>query len=117
MAETFKGELAQEFPEVNGVQFLAKQVDLSPEGAKDLAYELGTLGNNLFLVLATVQEEKPDVRVAIFRKNWWPRKTSMQDSGSVNWGNSSKVEAEDSRFLPLPVVKRGRNLRSFGQGN
>ena len=59
MAETFKGELAQELQEVNGVQFLAKQVGLSPEGAKDLAYELGTLGNNLFLVLAAVQEEKP----------------------------------------------------------
>jgi alanyl-tRNA synthetase len=38
---------------------LAKQVDLNPEGAKDLAYELGNLGNNLFLVLATADEEKP----------------------------------------------------------
>ncbi len=58
-AKNMKGELAQELQEVNGVQFLAKQVDLSPEGAKDLAYELGTLGKNIFLVLATVAEEKP----------------------------------------------------------
>jgi alanyl-tRNA synthetase len=43
-AKNMKGELAQELQEINGVQFLAKQVDLSPEGAKDLAYELGTLG-------------------------------------------------------------------------
>lgn len=58
-AKNMKGELAQELQEVNGVQFLAKQVDLSPEGAKDLAYELGTLGTNLFLVLATADEGKP----------------------------------------------------------
>jgi alanyl-tRNA synthetase len=58
-AKNMKIELAQELQEVNGVQFLAKQVDLSPEGAKDLAYELGTLGNNIFLVLATTEEGKP----------------------------------------------------------
>ncbi|RZJ57732.1 MAG: alanine--tRNA ligase, partial [Flavobacterium sp.] len=38
---------------------LAKQVDLDPTGAKDLAYELGSLGTNLFLVLATADEGKP----------------------------------------------------------
>lgn len=58
-AKNMKVELAKELHEVNGVQFLAKQVDLNPEGAKDLAYELGTLGNNLFLVLATAEEGKP----------------------------------------------------------
>ena len=58
-AKNMKGELALELQQINGVQFLAKQVDLSPEGAKDLAYELGTLGNNLFLVLATAEEGKP----------------------------------------------------------
>jgi alanyl-tRNA synthetase len=40
-AKNLKGELAKELQEINGVQFLAKQVDLNPEGAKDLAYELG----------------------------------------------------------------------------
>jgi alanyl-tRNA synthetase len=58
-AKNMKGELAKELQEVNGIQFLAKQVDLNPEGAKDLAYELGNLGNNLFLVLATADEGKP----------------------------------------------------------
>jgi alanyl-tRNA synthetase len=58
-AKNMKGELAKELQEVNGIQFLAKQVDLNPEGAKDLAYELGNLGNNLFLVLATAEEGKP----------------------------------------------------------
>ena len=38
---------------------MAKQVDLSAEGAKDLVYELGNLGSNMFLVLATAEEGKP----------------------------------------------------------
>ena len=58
-AKNLKGELASEIEEINGVKFLAKQVDLNQEGAKDLAYELGNLGNNLFLVLATAEEGKP----------------------------------------------------------
>jgi alanyl-tRNA synthetase len=58
-AKNLKGELASELQEINGIQFLAKQVDLNPEGAKDLAYELGNLGTNLFLVLATADENKP----------------------------------------------------------
>jgi alanyl-tRNA synthetase len=58
-AKNLKGELASEIHEINGVKFLAKQVDLNAEGAKDLAYELGTLGTNVFLVLATADEGKP----------------------------------------------------------
>ena len=54
-----KVSLASELQEINWIQFLAKQVDLSPEAAKDLAYELGSLGTNLFLVLATAEEGKP----------------------------------------------------------
>jgi alanyl-tRNA synthetase len=54
-----KAELAAQMQEINGVQFLSKQVDLSAEGAKDLAYELGHLGKNMFLVLATAEDEKP----------------------------------------------------------
>ncbi|KAF2519599.1 alanine--tRNA ligase [Flavobacterium salilacus subsp. salilacus] len=58
-AKNLKGELASEIEEINGIKFLAKQVDLDATGAKDLAYELGNLGNNLFLVLATAQDDKP----------------------------------------------------------
>ena len=57
--KNLKATLAAQIQEVNGVQFLATQVDLNPEGAKDLAYELGNLGTNLFLVLATADEDKP----------------------------------------------------------
>lgn len=58
-AKGLKSELAAQLQVVNGIQFLAAQVDLNPEGAKDLAYELGTLGTNLFLVLATAEDDKP----------------------------------------------------------
>lgn len=60
--KNLKASLIAEIQEINGIQFLAKQVDLNAEGAKDLAYELGNLGNlgnNVFLVLATADEEKP----------------------------------------------------------
>ncbi|MEY2631073.1 MAG: Alanine--tRNA ligase, partial [Bacteroidota bacterium] len=58
-AKNLKGELATQLQDVNGVKFLATQVDLNAEGAKDLAYELGNLGTNLFLVLATAEDDKP----------------------------------------------------------
>ena len=58
-AKGLKGELASKLQDINGIKFLATQVDLNPEGAKDLAYELGTLGTNLFLVIATAEDDKP----------------------------------------------------------
>ena len=58
-AKNMKADLAKELQQINGVQFLAKQVDLNPEGAKDLAYELGNSYNNLFVVFATAHEGKP----------------------------------------------------------
>jgi alanyl-tRNA synthetase len=55
--KNIKATLATEIKIVNGIQFLAKHVDLDPNGAKDLAYELGTLGTNVFVVLATTDPE------------------------------------------------------------
>jgi alanyl-tRNA synthetase len=66
--KNLKAGLIAELQEVNGVRFLAKQVDLNPEGAKDLAYELGTLGTNLFLVLATAEEGKPTLSCYISKE-------------------------------------------------
>lgn len=58
-AKGLKGELQNEIAEINGVRFLAKQVDLDANGAKDLAYELGANSKNMFLLLATVNDNKP----------------------------------------------------------
>jgi alanyl-tRNA synthetase len=57
--KNLKAVLTPEIQKINGVQFLAKLVDLNADGAKDLAYELGNLGTNLFLVFATAEEDKP----------------------------------------------------------
>lgn len=58
-AKGLVGDLVKQLESRNGIDFLATSVDLSPEGAKDLAYELGANKTNLFLVLATVQDDKP----------------------------------------------------------
>ena len=57
--QLLKTQYCTELKEINGIHFLAKHIDLNAEGAKNLAYELGKLGTNLFLVLATSEEDKP----------------------------------------------------------
>ncbi|WP_298221134.1 alanine--tRNA ligase [Flavobacterium sp.] len=52
-------ELVPQLQTINGVQFLAKLVDVDANSAKDLAYEIGHVAKNLFLVLATAEEGKP----------------------------------------------------------
>ncbi|NBW28361.1 MAG: alanine--tRNA ligase [Flavobacteriaceae bacterium] len=66
--KNIKAILLSEIKTVNGVQFLAKQVDLDPNGAKDLAYELGTLGTNVFVVLATAEVGKPTISCYISKE-------------------------------------------------
>lgn len=77
--KNLKTALASEIKIVNGVQFLAKQVDLDSNGAKDLAYELGTLGTNVFVVLATAEEGKPTISCYISKE--------LVDVKSLNAGN------------------------------
>ncbi|GAA4298896.1 alanine--tRNA ligase [Aestuariibaculum suncheonense] len=57
-AKNVKGELKSELTEVNGVQFLAKQLDLDASGIKDVAFELGGEVDNLFLLLAAENDGK-----------------------------------------------------------
>ncbi|GGD12776.1 alanine--tRNA ligase [Hyunsoonleella pacifica] len=57
-AKSIKGELKNELEDINGVQFLAKKLDLDAGGLKDVAFELGSQFDNLFLLLATEQNGK-----------------------------------------------------------
>lgn len=57
-AKNLKGDMAHELQEVNGVQFLAKQIDLDAAGLKDLSFEMGKNQNNLFLLFGTEQNGK-----------------------------------------------------------
>ncbi len=52
-------ELVPQLQTINGIQFLAKLVDIDANSAKDLAYEIGNTAKNIFLVLATADEGKP----------------------------------------------------------
>jgi len=58
-AKNLKGDLLAEVQEINGIQFLAKQVDLDATGAKDLAYEIGGTADNFFILLGTITDGKP----------------------------------------------------------
>jgi len=57
-AKNLKNELKNELTNIGGIEFLAKKVDLDATGVKDLAFQLGEIGNNLFLLLASEQDGK-----------------------------------------------------------
>lgn len=57
-AKNIKGELKNELQDINGIQFLAKKLDLDAAGLKDVAFELGSQFDNLFMLLATEQNGK-----------------------------------------------------------
>ena len=57
-AKNLKGILENEISEVNGVQFLAKKVDLDAGGIKDLCFELGQNTDNLFLLFGSQANRK-----------------------------------------------------------
>ncbi|SDK66137.1 alanyl-tRNA synthetase [Salinimicrobium catena] len=57
-AKNLKGDLKNEIKEINGVNFLAKKVDLDAGGIKDLSFQLGDETDNLFLIFGTEQNGK-----------------------------------------------------------
>ena len=57
-AKNLKGDLILEVETVNGVNFLAKKLDLDQNSIKDLAFEIGNQVDNLFLLVGTEADEK-----------------------------------------------------------
>ena len=57
-AKHIKGDLKNEIAEINGIQFLAKKIDLDASGIKDLCFELGSQFDNLFLLFGTENDGK-----------------------------------------------------------
>lgn len=57
-AKNLKGDLLASLEEVNGVQFLAKKIDLDAGGIKDLSFEMGANKDNLFLLFGAEQKGK-----------------------------------------------------------
>jgi len=61
-----KDELAQKVENINGVNFLAQQVDLpNADAIKNLAYQLKDIISDLFLVLTAAIDGKPSIAVMI----------------------------------------------------
>ncbi len=57
-AKNLKGELKAEIEAINGINFLAKEIDLDAGGMKDLAFEMGGETENLFLVFGAEHDGK-----------------------------------------------------------
>ncbi|MDP3313683.1 alanine--tRNA ligase [Lutibacter sp.] len=57
-AGNLKGDLINEVKLINGVNFLAKKLDLDQNSIKDLAFEIGNQVDNLFLLVGTESEGK-----------------------------------------------------------
>lgn len=64
-AQSLKGELMGKARKINGISFIAEQVDLDPASVKDISFQLRKEMSPLFLVLATAQNNKATVSVAL----------------------------------------------------
>ena len=60
--------LVTEFQDVNGINFIAKQVDLSMSATKDLAQAIGTSKPNSFVVLASIEDNAPNIHCYIAKE-------------------------------------------------
>lgn len=66
--EGLKNTLIADFQEINGIQFLAKQVDLSMSSTKDLAQAIGTSKPNTFVFLASIEDNAPNIHCYISKE-------------------------------------------------
>ena len=63
-----KNNLMTDFQEINGINFLAEQVDLSMGATKDLAQAIGTSKANSFVFLASVDDNAPNIHCYISKE-------------------------------------------------
>ena len=68
-AKNMKGELKNQVKEVNGVNFLATQVDLDPGSIKNLLFELGGEVENLFVLFATAPTKEKAMLTCFISKD------------------------------------------------
>lgn len=63
-----KNGLMNDFQEINGINFIAKQVDLSMGATKNLAQVLGTSKPNAFVFLASIEDNAPNIHCYIAKE-------------------------------------------------
>ncbi len=66
--EGLKNTLVADFQEINGINFLAKQVDLTMSSTKDLAQAIGTSKSNAFVFLASIEDNAPNIHCYISKE-------------------------------------------------
>ena len=66
--EGLKNSLVSEFQEINGINFLAKQVELSMTATKDLTQAIGTSKPNAFVFLASIEDGLPNIHCYISKE-------------------------------------------------
>ncbi|HLO72468.1 MAG TPA: alanine--tRNA ligase [Flavobacterium sp.] len=66
--EGLKNTLVTDFQEINGINFLAKQVDLTMSSTKDLAQAIGTSKPNAFVFLASIEDNAPNIHCYISKE-------------------------------------------------
>jgi alanyl-tRNA synthetase len=110
-AQSIKGELMSKARQINGVSFIAEQVDLDPASVKDISFQLRKELSPLFLVLATAQNNKATVSVAL--------SDELVTDGSFNSGNIVK---ELARFIqgggggqPFFATAGGKNANGISE--
>lgn len=104
-----KNTLVSDFLEINGINFLAKQVDLSMSATKDLAQAIGTSKPNSFVFLASVEDNAPNIHCYISKE--------LVTEKSLNAGN---VIRELGKFIdgngggqPFFASGKGKNVNGI----
>jgi alanyl-tRNA synthetase len=107
--EGLKHALVADFQEINGINFLAKQVDLSMSTTKDLAQAIGTSKPNSFVFLASVEDNAPNIHCYISKE--------LVAEKSLNAGN---VIRELGKFIdgngggqPFFASGKGKNVNGI----
>ena len=102
--QILKDDLLQKIKTIDGIQFAASEVDIDPQGMKDLSFEIGSQLDNVILVLGSVKSGKPLLSCYV-------SKSLVADKGKDasafirDLGNLSKVVVVDSLFMPQQGVK------------
>jgi alanyl-tRNA synthetase len=66
--DVLKNNLVSEFQEINGINFLSQQVDLSMSATKDLAMAIGGSQSNSFVFLASIEDGLPNIHCYISKE-------------------------------------------------
>ncbi|WP_395053978.1 alanine--tRNA ligase [Flavobacterium sp.] len=107
--EVLKNNLLLEFQEINGINFLSKQVDLSMNSTKDLTQAIGSSKPNSFVFLASIEDETPNIHCYISKE--------LVTEKSLNAGN---VIRELSNYIdgngggqPFFASGKGKNVNGI----